>query len=120
MPVQIVDQKEDLVFDRSLFERWLRFSTDSGNCLELGSLLRSYLHGVLGEDECASSESENHPDDTRPSPVVLSELDAVPPAWYGRAWRASVLAGVRSACRGLSLQGPDLIPMRNSLSATQK
>ena len=31
LQVQIVDQREDIVFDQSLFERWMAFGTDAGN-----------------------------------------------------------------------------------------
>ena len=35
LQVQIVDQREDIVFDQSLFERWMAFGTDAGNLFQV-------------------------------------------------------------------------------------
>ena len=83
--VQVVDQKEELIFDRSLLEHWLRLGTENGSCLELSVMLFAYLRRVCASEVPADATSNGSGEDDEVH--ADDSCDALPSAWYRRAWR---------------------------------
>ena len=88
IPVHVVDQNEELIFDGSLFVRWLRFGSKNGNCLELDAVVCAHLRtacGVEAEVQAPASSSESEEDNS--AVQAGSSTDTQSPAWCRRVWR---------------------------------
>ncbi len=81
LQTHVVDQRQGIHFDRSLFAHWLCFSADCDGCLQLNVLLRAYL------DVALESASENAPRQTDESDEDSTGEEAASDRWLRNAWR---------------------------------
>ena len=77
---------ENNVFDRSLFQHWLCLGTDKKGCLELATLVRLYLHGVLDDIDPANVSGSDSDGDERSVLAGDDGSTALTTAWYRRVW----------------------------------